>query len=55
MLTVRLQMPQRLRDVRIAYNALPRMASDAMKQQRLLINNPRSVAEGDALSIYSDA
>jgi alcohol dehydrogenase class IV len=31
------------------------MASEAMKQQRLLVNNPRPVTEADALSIYRAA
>ena len=51
----RLQMPPRLRDVDIPREALPRMAKDAMKQQRLLMNNPRPVTEADALSIYTEA
>jgi alcohol dehydrogenase class IV len=51
----RLQMPPRLRDVNIPAEALPRMAADAMKQQRLLVNNPRPVTEADALAIYTEA
>ncbi|GGH63014.1 iron-containing alcohol dehydrogenase [Frigidibacter albus] len=51
----RLQMPPRLRDVNIPADALPRMAADAMKQQRLLVNNPRPVTEADALAIYKEA
>jgi alcohol dehydrogenase len=31
------------------------MASDAMLQTRLLVNNPRRVTEEDALAIYSAA
>ena len=31
------------------------MAKDAMKQSRLLVNNPRLVTEADALSIYEAA
>lgn len=54
-LTGRLQMPPRLRDVNIPEDALPRMARDAMKQQRLLVNNPRPVTEADALAIYQEA
>ncbi|SED67016.1 iron-containing alcohol dehydrogenase [Rhodobacter sp. 24-YEA-8] len=54
-LSGRLQMPQRLRDVGIPEDALPRMAADAMKQQRLLVNNPRPVTEADALAIYTEA
>jgi len=34
---------------------LPRLASDAMNQTRLLVNNPRPVAEADALAIYRAA
>jgi len=48
-------LPQRLRDVGIAREALPMMARDAMNQTRLLINNPRPVTEADALSIYEAA
>ena len=54
-LAVRLHMPRRLRDVGIGQEALPRMAADAMKQQRLLVNNPRPVTEADALAIYRAA
>jgi alcohol dehydrogenase class IV len=31
---------------------LPMLASDAMKVQRLLVNNPRDVSHDDALAIY---
>ena len=34
---------------------LAMLASDSMKQQRLLINNPREVSEADALGIYQAA
>ncbi len=34
---------------------LPILAADAMKQTRLLINNPRPVTEADALAIYQAA
>ena len=54
-LALRLNMPTRLRDVGIPEEALARMATDAMKQQRLLVNNPRPVAEADALAIYRAA
>ncbi|WP_457587674.1 iron-containing alcohol dehydrogenase [Ensifer canadensis] len=54
-LILRLQMPSRLRELGIPEDALPRMALEAMKQQRLLVNNPRSVSEADALAIYSEA
>ncbi len=54
-LCVRLGMPVRLRDVDIPESALVTMASEAMKQQRLLVNNPRPVSEANALSIYRAA
>ena len=34
---------------------LPRLAADAMLQQRLLVNNPPAVGEADALAIYRAA
>ncbi|MCL4626084.1 iron-containing alcohol dehydrogenase [Burkholderia multivorans] len=46
---------QRLRDVGISEDALATLASDAMKQTRLLVNNPRKVTESDALAIYQAA
>ncbi|MDA4847960.1 iron-containing alcohol dehydrogenase [Hoeflea poritis] len=54
-LSTRIGLPQRLREVGIGEEALPKMASDAMKQTRLLVNNPRHVAEDDALAIYRAA
>lgn len=51
--TVGLQ--QTLREVGITANDLPTMARDAMKQTRLLVNNPRPVTEQDALAIYQAA
>ncbi|MBW9104392.1 iron-containing alcohol dehydrogenase [Paraburkholderia phenoliruptrix] len=47
--------PARLRDVGIQPDGLPGMASDAMLQTRLLVNNPRPVSENDALAIYRAA
>lgn len=47
--------PARLRDVGIEISGLERMASDAMLQTRLLVNNPRPVSEADALAIYAAA
>ncbi|MFM0687917.1 iron-containing alcohol dehydrogenase [Paraburkholderia strydomiana] len=47
--------PARLRDVGIEREGLGRMASDAMLQTRLLVNNPRPVSEADALAIYNAA
>jgi alcohol dehydrogenase class IV len=36
-------------------DALAKMASNAMVQQWLLVNNPRVVTENDALNIYKAA
>lgn len=54
-LAARLGMQTRLREVSIGQEHLAKMAADAMKQQRLLVNNPRQVNEADALSIYHAA
>jgi alcohol dehydrogenase len=44
--------PRRLRDVGVTDNTLALLASDAMKQGRLLVNNPVEVTEADALALY---
>lgn len=54
-LSAKLGLQPRLRDVGIGEEHLAGMASDAMKQTRLLVNNPREVNEADALSIYRAA
>ena len=54
-LSARIGLEQRLRDVGIPQDALPSMATDAMLQQRLLVNNPRILTEADALAIYRAA
>ena len=54
-LSAQLGLQTRLRDVGIGEGDLPVMAADAMKQGRLLVNNPRDVTEADALSIYRTA
>ncbi|MBW8285457.1 MAG: iron-containing alcohol dehydrogenase [Rhizobium sp.] len=54
-LSQKLGLQTRLRDVGIGEADLPRMASEAMKQGRLLVNNPREVNEADALAIYRAA
>ncbi|UUP17744.1 iron-containing alcohol dehydrogenase [Nitratireductor thuwali] len=51
----RLGMQTRLREVGIGEEHLAKMAADAMKQTRLLVNNPREVSEADALAIYRAA
>ncbi|MEO9525759.1 iron-containing alcohol dehydrogenase [Roseibium sp.] len=45
----------RLRDVGIGKKDLPKLASDAMKQTRLLVNNPKEITEADAFEIYRAA
>ncbi|RQT36637.1 iron-containing alcohol dehydrogenase [Burkholderia contaminans] len=47
--------PRRLRDVGVTHSSLPTLAADAMKQQRLLLNNPVVVTESDALRLYEQA
>jgi len=54
-LSKRLGLPQKLREVNIPKDACAKMAKDAMKQTRLLVNNPREVKESDALNIYQTA
>ena len=51
-LSKELGLPQKLRDVSIPEDACTSMAKDAMKQTRLLVNNPREVTEQDAYDIY---
>ncbi|MBE7211346.1 MAG: iron-containing alcohol dehydrogenase [Gluconacetobacter diazotrophicus] len=47
--------PRRLRDVGVPEDALPVLAADAMRQTRLLVNNPVPVEEADALALYRQA
>ena len=49
------ELPTRLRDMSIPEEDLPRLADEALLQQRLLINNPRKVEIQDALNIYRQA
>ncbi len=55
LLSARLGLPPRLRDAGVPETALGQLAADAMKQTRLLVNNPRPVTEADALAIYTAA
>ncbi|OZI71868.1 iron-containing alcohol dehydrogenase [Bordetella genomosp. 12] len=48
-------LPTRLRDLNIAQADCNVLAEDAMKQTRLLVNNPRPVRYEDALAIYQAA
>ncbi len=45
----------RLRDHGIAHEDIPMLAREAMKQQRLLVNNPVSIDEADAARLYEAA
>ncbi len=51
-LIVNLKIPRYLKDVGINHNDIPMLAEDAMKQQRLLVNNPRELNYDDAKLIY---
>ncbi len=44
--------PVTLKEVNVPESAIPQMAADAMKIQRLLKNNPREITEQDAIEIY---
>lgn len=50
-----LGLQSRLSEMNIAESDLPKLAEEAMLQQRLLINNPRELSFDDALSIYQQA
>lgn len=54
-LAVNVGLPTKLRDIGIREEDLGGLARDAMKQNRLLVNNPRVVTELDALAIYQAA
>lgn len=54
-LSLRCGLLLRLRDHGVPQDMLPRLAGDAMKQTRLLVNNPREVTLADALEIYRAA
>jgi alcohol dehydrogenase class IV len=49
------KVPASLADVGIKAGDLRKLAEDAMKQTRLLVNNPREVRYDDALAIYTEA
>jgi alcohol dehydrogenase class IV len=54
-LSEKLGLQTRHRDVGIAEADISKMASDSMKQTRLLVNNPREMSEEDAYEIYRAA
>jgi alcohol dehydrogenase class IV len=45
----------RLRDHGIAFDEAPLLAAEAMKQQRLLVNNPVEIRQEDAQRLYEAA
>jgi alcohol dehydrogenase class IV len=47
--------PRRLREVGVTGDCLSLLAAEAMKQTRLLGNNPVDVSEADALRLYEEA
>ena len=51
-LSKRCGLQQTLREIGIDRDALAMLARAAMKQTRLLVNNPREMTEADALAIY---
>ena len=51
-LIIDLKIPRKLKDVGINQKDIQMLAADALKQQRLLINNPREVNLEDVISIY---
>ena len=54
-LTQRAGVPQRLSQVGVGREHLDLLAREAMKQERLLINNPRPITEADARRLYEAA
>ena len=49
------KVPASLAEVGVREGDLTRLAEDAMKQTRLLVNNPREVTYADAYAIYGEA
>jgi alcohol dehydrogenase class IV len=54
-LSVSAGLPQRLCDVGVNSGHLDMLASEAMKQERLLVNNPCAITEADARRLYEAA
>jgi alcohol dehydrogenase class IV len=48
-------LPLRLRDHGVAFDEAPTLAREAMKQTRLLVNNPCEITESDAQRLYEAA
>ena len=49
------KVPASLAEVGVRESDLPKLAEDAMKQTRLLVNNPREMTYADAFAIYGEA
>ena len=47
-----LKIPKKLSEVGVSHNDIPKLARDAMKQERLLINNPVKIEYENAIKIY---
>ena len=47
--------PTTLKEVGVPQEAIPQLANDALKIQRLLKNNPRLIEENDAIAIFESA
>ena len=54
-LSKKLNLPTRLQEIDIPKDALTEMSAEAMKQDRLLINNPKKISQRDAEKIYKAA
>jgi alcohol dehydrogenase class IV len=54
-LPAELGLPSRLAEVGIAARDVEALADDAMRQTRLLVNNPREVTREDAIGLYRQA
>jgi alcohol dehydrogenase class IV len=54
-LSAEIGLPINLRAVNVREEHIPMLAADAMKQTRLLVNNPRALSEADAEAIYRAA
>lgn len=54
-LIAEIELQNRLSQVGVSHNHVPMLAEDAMKQTRLLVNNPREVSYDDAVAIYEAA
>lgn len=50
-----LELPTSLKEMDIEATSLPLLADEAIKQTRLLVNNPKPVSKLDALAIYQKA